>query len=276
MRVVAIIAAYNEERFIDACLDHLSRHGVEFYLIDNESTDRTVAFAERYRGRGLAGIETFPRDNQYSWGPLLERKEQLAATIDADWFVHLDVDEIRLPPRGHRSLAEALVDVDAQGYNAVNFVEFAFVPTREAPDHDHPAFQTTMRWYYPFIPAVYPNRLNAWKRQPTRVELACSGGHQVRFPGLRMYPESFPMRHYLYLSVPHAVCKYVERRYDAAEVARGWHRARARLRANAIVLPSQADLHHYVADDRFETTRARSEHVLFAASETPAIAETQP
>jgi glycosyltransferase involved in cell wall biosynthesis len=39
MRVVAILASYNERRFIDGCLEHLHGQGVESYLIDNWSTD---------------------------------------------------------------------------------------------------------------------------------------------------------------------------------------------------------------------------------------------
>jgi hypothetical protein len=46
MRVVAILAAYNEERFIAGCLEHLIEQGVDAYLIDNESTDRTVDATE--------------------------------------------------------------------------------------------------------------------------------------------------------------------------------------------------------------------------------------
>jgi glycosyltransferase involved in cell wall biosynthesis len=41
-RVVAIIATYNEERFIGGCLEHLFANGVQAYVCDNESTDRTV------------------------------------------------------------------------------------------------------------------------------------------------------------------------------------------------------------------------------------------
>ena len=100
-------------------------------------------------------------------------------------------------------------------------MEFSFVPTRESPVHDHADFLQTMRWYYPFLPSP-PNRLNAWKQQDARVELAWSGGHQVRFPRLRMYPKSFPMRHYLFLSLAHAAEKYIGRSYDPGEVATGW------------------------------------------------------
>ena len=54
IRVIALLASYNEERFI-------AGQGLQVYLIDNESTDNTVAIAERYAGRGLIRIETLPR-----------------------------------------------------------------------------------------------------------------------------------------------------------------------------------------------------------------------
>jgi glycosyltransferase involved in cell wall biosynthesis len=259
--VVAILATYNEERFIAGCLEQLIGQGVRVYLMDNCSTDRTVEIAERYLGCGLIDIETFSRaEGVYKWRSILERKEQLAATLEADWLMHVDADEIRLPPRSDRTLAQAFAEAEAQGYNAVNFLEFAFVPTREAPYHDHPRFQQTMRWYYPFLPA-FPHRLNAWKRQPQRVELAWSGGHKVRFPGLRMYPESFKMRHYLFLDVAHAIRKYAGRSYDAAEVQKGWHGWRPRLVPEKIELPSRKELRLYTSDDELDPSHPRTRHV---------------
>jgi glycosyltransferase involved in cell wall biosynthesis len=260
-RVVAMLATHNEERFIAGCLEHLIGQGIEVYLIDNCSTDRTVEIAGRYSGRGLIDVETFPRaEGVYKWRSILERKEQLATTLDADWFMHVDADEVRLPPRSARTLAQTFAEAGAQGYNAVNFLEYTFVPTREAPDHDNPRFWQTMRWYYPFLPR-FPHRLNAWKRQPERVELAPSGGHRVSFPGLRMYPESFKMRHYLFLSVPHAIGKYVDRRYDSAEVEKGWHGWRARLIEEKIELPSQRELRFYTSDDELDPSSPRTRHV---------------
>jgi glycosyltransferase involved in cell wall biosynthesis len=261
VRVVAILATYNEERFIAGCLEHLFEQGVDAYLIDNCSTDRTVKIAERYRQKGLIGIETFPRaEGVYKWQGILERKEQLAATLEADWFMHMDPDEIRLPPSSNRTLAQAFSEVEAQGYNAVNFLEFTFVPTQEEPDHDHPRFQQTMRWYYPFA-RTFPQQLKAWKRQPEKVELAHSGGHRVRFPGRRMYPESFKMRHYIFLSMQHALSKWVDREYDAAEVQRGWHRLRAALTPETIRLPSQKELRYYTSDEELDPSNPRTRHV---------------
>ncbi len=265
MRVVAILASYNEERFIAGCLEHLFEQGVEAYLIDNCSTDRTVEIAERYLKRGLIGIETLPRtEDVYKQRPIHERKEELAATLEADWFMHMDPDEIRLPPRSDRTLAQAFAEVDAQGYNAVNFMEFAFVPTKEAPDHDHPRFQQTMRWYYPFqrsFPQWRPHRRNAWKRQAEKVDLAGRGGHRVRFPGLRLYPQFFKMRHYLFLSVPHALRKWVDRNYDETEVEKGWHGWRASLTPEKIRLPSQKELRYYTSDDELDPSNPLTRHL---------------
>lgn len=264
MRVVALLAARNEERFVGGCIEHLWRHGVETYLLDNDSTDETVAVAERHRGSGLAGIERVPFDGAYRWQALLGRKEALAAELDADWFLHVDADEIRLPPRPGVTLADALAGADRAGANAVTFLEFTFVPTLEQPDHDHDRYAETMRWYYPFLPR-YPDRLNAWKRQAEPVDLASSGGHVVSFPGLRMHPEPFPMRHYLFLSREHAVRKFVQRAYDPGELAAGMHRRRAALRAEDIRLQPERELRTYVSDGLLDPSGPHTEHPLFSA-----------
>lgn len=262
MRVVAILATYNEERFIAACLENLFRHGIQVYLIDNDSTDQTVDIARLYLDRGLLGIENFPRDGVYRWTSILRRKEQLAATLEADWFMHVDADEVFTSTRPGVTLAEILAGVEEQGYNAVNFVHLTFIPTVEAPEHDHPQFQETMRWYYPFMP-TFPHLIRAWKRQPAPVELAQSGGHLVNFPGRHLYPETFPIRHYLFLSMSHAVRKYVLKSYDPAEVQNGWHGWRATLTPDMLKLPSQSELSTYVSDHELDAANPRTRHCFF-------------
>lgn len=267
LRVIALLATYNEERFVAGCIEHLVRQGVDVYLIDNGSTDETVSRAEPYLGRGLIEIETLPRRGEFSLVDILERKEELAATLDADWFIHQDADEIRIAPRSSQTLVEALSQVEVEGYNAVNFLEFTFVPTVEAPEHDHRQFQRTMRHYYAFLP-TFPHRLNAWKRQPERVELASSGGHHVRFPGLRMAPESFRMRHYLFLGRAHAGEKYAGRIRTRLETERGWGGWRTTLaqttaeqHLDLLRLPRQQELREYVSDDLLDPTKPLTAHV---------------
>jgi Glycosyl transferase family 2 len=262
VRVLALLASHNERRFIEPCLAHLSEQGVDAYLIDNCSTDNTVELAERWLGCGLIGIESFPRGegDVYEWRRLLERKEELAGELEADWFMHLDPDEVRLSPQGGQSLGEALEAVDREGFNAVNFVEFTFIPTVEQPDHDHPHFQRTLRTYYPFAPKT-TYQLKAWKATP-EIDLASKGGHEARFPGRRVYPRFFPMKHYLFLSVPHAIEKYVERRYDADEVELGWHGWRSQLSTSDLRLPSQTELRSSLSDDDLDPSEPRKRHYL--------------
>lgn len=262
-RVIALLSAYNERRFIAQCLEHLIEHKVEAYLIDNGSTDNTAEIAERYIGRGLLNIESIPRhDNTYSWQPILERKEQLARTLDADWFINLDPDEIRLPPGKGQSLVDAFGEVEARGFNAVNFQEFTFIPTREHPDHDHDDYMKTMRYYYPFAPSSSPTRVNAWRRPQTGdVRFAFSGGHAIERADLKIYPRNFVMKHYMFLSVGHAIEKYVDKIFDPKELDRGWHRQRAQLRAASIRLPPERLLRR---DDGAElvAVQPRSRHFL--------------
>jgi glycosyltransferase involved in cell wall biosynthesis len=262
VRIIALLASYNERRFIEPCLRHLHEQKIETFLLDDGSTDETVEVAQRWFGRGLIAIEQAAGGNEhvFSLRQQLARKEELARQLDADWFIHLDADELRLPPSSAETLASALERVDLEGFNAVNFTEFTFTPTREEPDHDHPGFQHTLRTYYPFEPR-FPHHLKAWKATDA-VDLTSSGGHRVSFPGLKMYPRSFPMKHYLFLSVPHAIEKYVERRYDENEVSGGWHVWRSRLEAPDVCLPSKSELRIAHDDAAFDASNPRKTHYL--------------
>ncbi len=257
-----MLQTYNEEVSIGTCIEHLHSQGVEVYVLDDGSTDATVAIAERYLGRGVIEIEELPSADAFRLREQCCRQEKLADRLDADWLIHHDADEVRVSPTRRRSLKQELVEFDEAGYNAVNFLEFTFVPTRESPDHDHWGFQSTMRSYYPFLP-FFPARLNAWKRQDGPIELAWSGGHKVRFDGLRMAPTSLYMRHYLFRSLDHAVRKFVTGRpYDADEVAGGWYGFRPRVQPELLELPAAHELRMYVADDLLDPSNPRQLHLL--------------
>jgi Glycosyl transferase family 2 len=262
VRVVALIASYNEQRFIGPCLEHLHEQGVESYLIDDGSTDRTVEIAERWLGRGLLGIDRLDRsaDHAFSLHDQLTRKENLARRLDADWFMHMDPDEVRLAPSSisGETLPQALEAMDNEGFNAVNFFEFTFVPSKESPDHDHQDFRNTLRTYYPFSPR-FPNQLKAWKATDA-VELSWSSGHKARFPDLRMAPQSFPMKHYLYLSVPHAIEKYVLGR--RGRKPGGW---RSNLATSHVCLLGESELRIHIPGVELDADEPRVLHHLAEA-----------
>ncbi len=106
-----------------------------------------------------------------------------------------------------------------------------------------------MRWYYPLRPRS-PHKVRAFKKRGGPIEIAWSGGHEVRFATpSRLCPQPSRMRHYLFLSVEHAVRKYATRRYDLAEVEIGWHAWRAHLRPEHVRLPGSRELRVTVSDD---------------------------
>ncbi|MEQ1704158.1 MAG: glycosyltransferase family 2 protein, partial [Ilumatobacteraceae bacterium] len=180
IRVVAVLTVRNEARFLGACLDNLIGQGVQVYVCDNGSTDDTRAIAEQHLGAGVLAVEHVPFDGTYRWEQILQRKEQIFQEVDADWVMHVDADEIHLPPVGWATIPDALTEADRLGFDAVEFDEFTFVPTVESPDHDHPDFERTLRTYYPFRPRS-PHCVRAYRRHTGPIEIAWSGGHVVRF-----------------------------------------------------------------------------------------------
>ena len=226
-RVVALISAYNEADIIEPVLAHLHANEIESYLIDDGSTDGTGECAARWLGRGLLGIERIekPPDAATSWRALILRKEELAAELGADWYIHHDADEIRESPFPTGTLRDAIRWVDGLGYNAIGFrvlqfrpVDDTFRPGDDPRDH-------FLRWE---DPAEYDRiQRKCWKAGFPGVSLAEDGGHDVRFPDRRLFPVRFLMRHYPIRGQAHGARKVLHERkgrFIQAEIDYGWHK----------------------------------------------------
>lgn len=251
MRVIALLAVRNEELYLGRCLEHLLANGVDVHVIDNDSTDSTGSIARSFARHGRVAVERMPYQGVYEWEALLRRKEQLAAGLDADWFIHHDADEIRQAPPGFYTLAEGIAHVDAAGYSAINFAEVVFTPTDASESFEGADYVAAMRRYYYFFPRPL-HRVNAWKKQPDPVDLSSGGGHAVQFLGRNVYPEPFVLRHYVFLSLRHLHAKYGTRRYDPREVARGWHGKRAAFDREAVRFPPRERFKVLGEDGRFD------------------------
>ena len=259
-RVVAIIATYNERRVIGSCLEALVHQGCYFYVIDNDSTDNTREIVRSFSTTGLIGMERLPRHNCFDLHAQLARKEQLCKELEADWFIHLDADEICSAGPDYTSLGQMFADAESKGFNAVNFLEYVFVPTAEEPDHDHKDFIKTMRYYYPFSP-WFPHRLIAWKNQNDKdVDLITNAGHKVDFEGLRMFGRSFPMYHYILLSQDHAESKYLNRRFSAQDLKKGWSGNRRHLTRNSFTFPKKSELFYFQSEETLKWQNPRKTH----------------
>jgi glycosyltransferase involved in cell wall biosynthesis len=228
-RVVALIAAFNEEDIIEPVIEQLVDNGIDVYLIDNGSTDRTVARAQQWLGRGLIKVEAYEPPVEegsgpsFAWSAILRRKVNLTRQLRADWFIHHDADEIRESP-WPSTLKEAIRWVDVLGYNCIDFKVLNFPPIDDG-------FQTGSdpRVYFTHYEdgASFDSlQVKCWKAGPRRVSLAASGGHDVRFRNRRLFPIQFVLRHYPIRSQEHGRRKvFAERknRFLKRERSRGWH-----------------------------------------------------
>lgn len=238
MRIVAILAVRNEALYLRRCLQSLVANGLEVYVIDNDSEDNTAAIAREFLGQGVIGIDQHPYRGNFDLARMLQHKTDLCAEINADWFMHCDADEIRQPPSAYSTLSQAVSDVDRQGYSAINFEEFVFLPTSEHEHYEGTDYVAEMRQYYFFDPKPM-RRVNLWKHGSYPVDIISSAGHSAQFPGRNVFPVSFPMRHYIALSLEHLIAKYTRNRvYSSVNMERrGWHLERARLRSDGVALP---------------------------------------
>lgn len=229
--VVAIVAAYNEADIVGQVVADLIQQGIDVYFLDDGSTDGTVAEVDPYVGRGVLAIERLrpapaaadAGPAPFAWERILRRKAELAASLDAHWFIHHDADEFRESPWPGESLKDAIRRVDALGYNAIDFTSLDFRPVCDGfrPGDDvRRAFQYYQRHDHDRL------QIRCWKRSAAQLDLASSGGHEAVFAGRRVFPERFILRHYPIRSQAHGERKVFEerqRRYLAAERARGWH-----------------------------------------------------
>jgi glycosyltransferase involved in cell wall biosynthesis len=269
MKVVALLAVRNEERYLERCLEHLYRQEIETCLIDNGSTDRTLEIARSFLDRGVVRIEYLPFTGVFELGAQLLCKERLAAEIQADWFIHYDADEIRQAPKPYTTLREGIEAVDRSGYNAIDFDEFVFLPTTDEESFEGHDYVEEMRYYYYFEPDSPDRyRINAWKKHP-EVDLHTFAGHKVVFPGLKVSPDPFILRHYIVLSRAHVIEKYTKRGFSASEMAKSWHGDRASFRVDEFSFPAKDRLKKLDAVGDFDKSEPWKSHPLFSRAVSP-------
>jgi hypothetical protein len=226
-RVAAIIIAYNEADIIVPSIRGLLDQGIAVHVVENWSTDATYELAKTFCSHEHFTLERFPTDGPsrvYDWHALLQRAETLSGEIQADWFFFQDADEIRKSPWPGLGLREAFYRVDAAGFNCVDDTLLEFHPV----DNSFPAggdLEGHLPWFeFGRRPDQF-NQTKAWKNLGHPVSLAESGGHEVRFPGRRVFPYKFFSQHYSIRCQAHGEAKVADRqaRWKPEERAKGWH-----------------------------------------------------
>jgi len=247
MKVTAILCIRNEEAYLANCLRHLVRNGIYFFIIDNESQDSS---AKVYRRREFSayfvGSEDLPFHGVFSLTDQLQNKMAIINAMKTDWVIHLDADEIPHSCRQEESLHAGLSRLDAEGWNVVNFDEFVFLPVENDYVPDTAGHQPILTYY--FFQRRFPRLMRAW-RKSCGFSMLYEAGHVLTGHGLRMAPESFVLRHYMFRNQEHAFTKLVNRRFAAEDIARGWHTKRMNQPADVFRFPPAASLKRLVNKD---------------------------
>jgi hypothetical protein len=225
--VLAVICAYNEEDVIGEVVANLLAERVRVHVIDNWSSDGTVARLESLGASDRLTVERFPPEGPSSvskWRALLERVEEVAVDSHASWVMHHDADEVRSAPWLECGLRDALYHADRAGFNAADHTLLEFLPVDDRRFRGGNLGAHFEFFEFGGMPGHFV-QIKAWRRSNARVSLGPSGGHEASFPHRRVYPYKFLSRHYPLRSVEHARRKIDERRqrWDAAEREAGWH-----------------------------------------------------
>ena len=227
IRAVAVICIRRASGYVESCLKHLIQHGVDYAVIDNgmDADARAVLESPAYR-RNLVDLHTLPFHGAFELERQIEAKERMFEGLDADWLIHLDVDEVMHAYAERERLIDSIARIDAAGFNVINFDEYVFLPvdTAYAPG----AASQPLTHYYLFDPGEGPRLMRA-RRKSAGLSMLPEGpgsvaaGHLVFGSGVRLAPESFVLRHYIVRDQAHARRKYTKRVFSQAELGRGWH-----------------------------------------------------
>ena len=231
MRATAVICIRDDDAYVEGCLRHLITHGIDFAVLDNGMGPEARALLGRAPFRDhLHEVRPLAFNGAFELERQIEAKERMFEGLDADWLIHLDVDEVMHSYVPEERLIDAIARIDAGGFNVINFDEYVFLPLEQS--YQAGACPQPLRAYYLFDPGIGPRLMRARRRSanlsmaPAR-SAAAAAGHRVYGDDVRLAAESFVLRHYIFRDQDHAWRKYTERVYAPGELQRGWHANRA-------------------------------------------------
>ncbi len=225
-KVLAIMHVYNEADILKKTIEYLLSQNVDIYLIDNWSDDGSYEIAKKYQQQNSEHIylEQFPinsKNDYYDWYHQLERTEQIAMELEYDWYIHYDVDEVRISPWKNRNLRETIYYIDKLGFNAVDNTVIDFKLTRGNTEN---IFMRDTYFDFRHYKAGFRQR-KTWKHGKS-IDLKSTGGHIARIEEPKIFPLKILNRHYPLRDLEQAKKKiFMDRkpRFVKEKKELGWH-----------------------------------------------------
>lgn len=232
--ICAVIAARNEFPYLRVLLPMLANQGIDVAIVDNGSTDASIDLYSSYIRNPIILVEHLRYKGIFSLTEQLEAKKDICNKIKHDWVIHHDADEVFEHFKPGLTLRDAIKEADENGYTALNFDEFVFLPEPES-DYSNRNYYKEILNYYFFEPGK--NRKNAcWKRTAGLTNVM-AGGHRLSGKDLSIFPINHIFRHYILLSYEHAKRKYLNRTFSKQDLDRGWHGNRLNFTVKNLELP---------------------------------------
>jgi glycosyltransferase involved in cell wall biosynthesis len=225
-KIAAIVHVFNESDILEIVARYLRDQGIGVHLLDNWSTDGSFELGQKLVRSGICShISRFPDEpsEHYEWGRQLEHTAKYAASLQADWILHYDADEIRCSPWKGVDLSSAIGFVDSLNYTAIDFTVINFLFT-DGSAAERQGLEE-LKWFDWGRHPSYFQQVKAWKNLSV-VDLISSGGHDVKFEGKRIYPIKFLTKHYPLRSYDQANRKLYRDRFPRIvkeQVEKGWH-----------------------------------------------------
>lgn len=235
IKVLAIIHTYNEEDIIENTVRYLLDQGIDVYISDNWSKDNTYQIVDKIRNElenknsnRKIYLDRYPNEQPtedvYNWTEQLKKTERISKTMNYDWFIHYDADEIRTSPWEDRNLLDTIKYVDYMGYNAIDNTVIDFRITEE-DINKNTIFNKNEQYFEIGRRPGHFLQIKTWKKNKD-IELASSGGHEAKFKNRKVYPLKILLKHYPLRNVEQALKKIFKDRLPRMEKEKkekGWH-----------------------------------------------------
>ena len=280
LKIVAIMAVRNVAKTLPIVLQQYIDNQIDVHMIDNGSTDATPSIIQQHMNSPIVKVHHQEYSGSFKLESQMGLKQDIIATLDADWVMHVDGDEIFEPPEltdvpirwferilpwtqaretEQPRLRQFIEQCHHHGYDVIDCDEFVFVPNS---DTDEPRdFVQGLRSYYYFAP---PKRtLHRFQRvEGSLGGWAKTGGHRLDLKGRNLAPQRVRLRHYMGLSFDHLRAQYLGRVFSREDLLSGKHRKRVATTTEFIAHPDPKQLHNLDKDD-WRTDSPLDTHLMF-------------
>ena len=205
MKINAIIPTYNEEDIIYHTIKYLVDQDIFVYILDNQSTDRTVDIARKMPN---VQLKTFKSNGLFDEKILQDNVRELTCSLDTDWIIKNDADEFIESPWKGINLRQAIEVVDKLGKSCMGVTSYVFYPMSNEKPHES---RKDVRDYYDYYkiwdkidrwtPGIHEREKELWKINifKKQQEVYMADPHILHAPyeiSQYLFPELLILRHY--------------------------------------------------------------------------------